>query len=201
MTTNGTGRTLRERQQERTRRDIVRAALGIISAEGSGRMTIDRIAAEAGMSRGTLYAHNPDGLDEIIRSAYDLLGTDLLATAQARAEGQDDWIDRLTAYAEAMVALAQDSELGFFYNISGPSRIGLDRERGTGSLGYREVFQMELEGAQKAGLVPPDIDPVATAALLVGMMREAGIDIARDASLATSYVAAFRRTLTALSRT
>jgi AcrR family transcriptional regulator len=194
------GRTLRERNQERTRTDVVRAALDIISAEGADRMTIDRIASEAGMSRGTLYAHYPEGQDEIVRAAYDRLGADVLAAAAAGAERGTDWIDRLAAYAEAMVELARDPELGFFYNISGPSRVGLNREGGTGSSGTRDAFRAELEAARDEGLIPDDVDPAATASLLVGMVRQAGIDVARDSGLAPGYLAAFRRTLVALGR-
>lgn len=200
MATMGTTPTLRERQQERTRGDVMRAALELISQEGCERLTIDRIASEAGMARGTVYAHYPDGFDEIIRSAYDQLGAELLAAAEARADGRSGWVDRLVAYAEAMVELARDAELGFFYNVTGPSRVGLGREQGTSSLGYREVFRAVLTEAQANGFVPTDIDPASTAGLLVGMMRQAGIDIARDPFLAEAYLAAFRRTLDALSR-
>lgn len=195
-----TSSSLRARQHERTRGGILRAALAIVSDDGTERMTIERIATGAGMSRATLYAHYPAGHDEIIRAAYDLLGADLLADARARAEGAPTWIDRLCAYAEAMIDLAGDAELGFFYNITGPGRVGLNREHGSGSVGYRDAFRAELDSAQAEGEVAADIDAAATASLLVGMMRQAGIDIARDGSLARAYLAAFRRTLQAFAR-
>lgn len=200
MTSAPSGQSLRERQRERTRGDVLRAALELISADGTDATTIDRIALGAGMSRGTLYAHYPGGLDEIIRCAYDRLGADLLMSAETRAANRDEWIDRLMAFAEAMIELAQDPELGFFYNISGPGRVGLHRVRGTSSEAYRDAFRAELVTAQGDGLIALDVDAATTAALLVGMMRQAGIDVARDASIAPTYRAAFRRTLEALAR-
>lgn len=193
------GPTLRQRQQERTRGDIIHAALRLVSEDGAERITVDRVIALAGMSRGTLYSHFPGGLDEIVRASYDALGAQLLETGRVRAEHRDEWADRLAAYAEAMLELAEDAELGFFYNISGPSRVGLNGEPGIGSEGSREAFRDELTRAQQKGAIPADIDVVATAALLVGTLRQAGIDVARDRATAPAYLAAFRRLLRALS--
>lgn len=196
----GTGSSLRERQRERTRDDTVRAAIGLISAGGIDGATIDGILAEVGMARGTLYAHYPAGLDEIVRAAYDRVGADLLAVARSRAGGRAEWTDRVAAYAEAMVELAQDSELGFFYNVSGPGRVGPRHDSAAGSEQTREAFRAELDAAHAVGELAGDLDTRATSALLVGMLRQAGIDVARDSTLGTSYIVAFRRTLKSFAR-
>ncbi|MFT4220560.1 MAG: TetR/AcrR family transcriptional regulator [Microbacterium sp.] len=196
----GGGSTLRQRQHERTRGDVVRAALRLIAANGTRGMTIDGIVSEAGISRGTLYAHFPDGQGDVVRAAYDQLGEEVLASGAARAALHDDWIGRLTAHAEAMVDLAEEPELGFFYNISGPGRLGLDHQSGVGSRGHRAVFHDELAAAQRDGRIPADIDVAATALLMVGMMRQTGIDVARDSSLGPRCLGAFRAILAALAR-
>lgn len=191
--------SLRQRQQQRTRQDLVRAVIGIISAGGLGAATIQRITTRAGASRATLYAHFPGGRTDLIAEAYQTVGRDLIQAAEQDAAGHTDWIERLCAYPRAMLELSSKRELGLFYNVSGPQLVGMQR-RGTGSQRTLDALISELRHAQDSGDVSPQLDVEAVAALLVGAIREAGIDTSRDPSTAPRRLNAFRQLLEAIAR-
>ncbi len=191
--------TLRQRQQMRTRRDLVRAVIGIISAGGLDAATIERITKRAGTSRATLYAHFPAGRTALLAETYQLVGHDLIIDAERDAAQQTDWIEQLCAYPRAMLKLATTRELGLFYNVSGPQLVGMQR-RGIGSQRTLNALVDGLRRAQDSGDVAPHIDVEAIAALLVGAIREAGIDASRDPSTADRRLTAFRQLLEAIAR-
>lgn len=191
--------SLRQRQQLRTRQDLVRAVITVISAGGLGAATIERITKRAGASRATLYAHFPGGRTDLIAEAYHAVGRDLIEAAERDAARHSDWIERLCAYPRAMLELSAKRELGLFYNVSGPQLVGMQR-RGTGSQRTLDALTDGLRDAQEHGDVPPQLDVEAIAALLVGAIREAGIDTSRDPSTAPRRLAAFRQLLEAIAR-
>lgn len=189
--------SLRERQQLRTRQDLVRAALDVISATGLDGATIQRITGRAGTSRATLYAHFPGGRGDLLAEAYQTLGRDLIAQAERSAAEQADWIERLCAYPRAMLDLATQRELGLFYNVSGPQLVGM-KHRGVGSQHTLDTITAELGQARDRGHIPAHLDVASIAALLVGAIREAGIDASRDPATAPHRLEAFRQILNAL---
>ena len=198
MTKRSPEGSLRERQQARAKEDLLQATLGIISTEGPDGASIERVALDAGMSRGTLYAHCPGGRDELLLRAYEHIGTTFVAAAIELAETRDDWIDRISGFAEAMVELCSDSRLGFFYNISGPNLLGFAAARGRGSRAALAFIDNELSRAISEGEVDPGIDVEGTAILLTGSLREMGMVVARNMDLADGLLAAFNRILAGL---
>jgi AcrR family transcriptional regulator len=190
--------SLRVRQRLRTREDLIRAAIEVITVNGLDAATVDRITGRAGTSRATLYAHFPGGRADLLAEAYQTIGRDLVDAASILAARQANWIDRLCAYPSAMLELAAKRELGLFYNVSGPQLVGIKR-RGSGSQQTLDAIIAELRHAQEAGDVSSQLDIEAIAALLVGAIREAGIDTSRDPSTASRRLAAFRQLLEALS--
>ncbi|MGL3806035.1 TetR/AcrR family transcriptional regulator [Paeniglutamicibacter sp. R2-26] len=195
---DGPPTSLRQRQQMRTRRDLVRTVIGIIGAGGLTSATIERITKRAGTSRATLYAHFPGGRTELVSEAYQQMGRDLIAAAERDAAQQSDWIERLCAYPRAMLELATMRELGLFYNVSGPQIVGMER-RGAGSQRTLDALVDGLRGAQEAGEIAPSFDVEAIASLLVGAIRETGIDASRDPATARRRLDAFRQLLEAIA--
>ncbi|GER23785.1 hypothetical protein NCCP1664_22800 [Zafaria cholistanensis] len=189
--------SLRERQHLRTRQDLVRAALDVISVTGLDGATIQRITGRAGTSRATLYAHFPGGRGDLLAEAYQTLGRDLIVQAESSAAEQADWIERLCAYPRAMLDLATQRQLGLFYNVSGPQLVGM-KHRGVGSQHTLDTITAELGQARERGYIPAHLDVASIAALLVGAIREAGIDASRDPSAAPRRLEAFRQILKAL---
>lgn len=192
--------SLRERQQRRTRDDLIRAALDVIAEVGLEQTTIQRVISRAGTSRATLYAYFPEGRDELYAKAYRALGHGLIRRSEQLAAEQHTWVDRICVYARAMVELAAQRQLGLFFNVSGPKLTGL-KDRGGASQRTREAFTTELNQAQHRGQITQSLDIEAISALLVGCVREAGIDTSRDPTVAARELAGFRQLLEALGTT
>jgi len=114
-------------RSERSRRAILEAALTIIARDGAGRLTLDAIVRESGISKGGLTHHFPSK-EAVLRAllegqiehfeafslawrekagpevAYPMLAADIAATQEA--------VDRSCSTAFALVAAAaQDPEL------------------------------------------------------------------------------------------
>lgn len=192
--------SLRERRQRRTREELVDAVLAVIAERGLADATIDRVSAESGMSRGTVYAHFPGGRDDLLRAAYARLGGELVERTRAAVSAVSDWRARIVAHARTMFDLAADARIGHFYNVSGPTLIVAGAERGIGSGASIAMIRETLEEAQRAGGVDAEIDVDAMAALLVGALREAAMGVAAGALDADRAYAAFARLVDGLAR-
>ena len=103
------------------------------------------------------------------------------------------------AYARAMVALTEDHHRGYFYNVAGPALFGSRLERGEGSSASLAAIRKELTLAHQRGEIDSNVDADETAVLLVGCLREAGIEIAREAMNPVKFLSAFQRLLGGLT--
>ncbi|MBL3687565.1 TetR/AcrR family transcriptional regulator [Leucobacter zeae] len=191
--------SLRERRQQRTRAELVDAVLAVIASGGLVDATIERVSAESGISRGTVYAHFPGGRDELLRAAYARLGRTLVERTRAAVSAAEDWRGRLEAHARAMFDLAGDVRVGHFFNVSGPTLITEGSERGIGSGASVVMIRETLEAAQLAGEVDAGVDAATTAVLLVGALREAAISVSAGANSAERAYAAFARVVDGLA--
>lgn len=189
---------LRQRRREQTRREVVDAVIQVISEEGLDDATIDRVAKQSGISRGTIYAHFPEGREELLRSAYARLGRDLVVRSRSAVNRAADWAEALTELARELLQLSSDSKLGYFYNIAGPTLV-TENERGIGSGASVALIADVLKHAQQRSVLGGDIAVEATAELLVGSLREAAISVSAGARPAEEVLTAFRRLVHGLS--
>jgi len=74
---------LRERKKARTRRDIRRAAYRLFAANGYDATDVDRIAAEAEVSRSTFFRYFPTKEDVVLTDEYNTLMAEGLAARPA----------------------------------------------------------------------------------------------------------------------
>lgn len=77
------GRGLRAANKQRTRDALSQAAIAIVSAEGIDALTAERIAAEAGVSRRTLFNYFPR-VEDVLTASIEEVTTDTLAAFVAR---------------------------------------------------------------------------------------------------------------------
>lgn len=195
----GTDETPRERRRRRTREDLVAAALRVIAEVGVDGLTIDRVSAESGISRGTVYAHFPEGRDELLRGAYARLGHDLVDRTREAAASAEDWRESIIAHGRAMLDLAGDARIGHFFNVSGPALITAGDARGIGSGASARMIDDALRAARDARLVSEDFDAAVVARLLVGALREAAVAVARDGQDPAPHLAGFARLVDGLA--
>lgn len=181
--------TLRERRLERSRADLLQAALDIIARDGLPAVSIESVLRECGMARATLYAHFPGGRDALLRAAYDRAGRDLLDLAERDASREEHWRGRMLSYARTMIEYSASPSLGHFYSVSGPHLMGFRSSRGVGSQGYFETFRDALVDAASSGELAPGADPQALAILLSSSLRDAGIALARHETTTSAVMA------------
>ncbi len=191
--------TLRERRYQRTRQELVDAVLALIGEYGIDGVTIDRVAENAGLSRGTLYAHYPAGREELLRAAYAELSHDVAARTRESVATADTWHARLIAHAHVMYELARVERVGYFYNVSGPALIPEGEERGIGSSVSADLMRETLVAARRDGTVAADVPAESIAILLVGALREASAAIASGACEAAAAEEGFARLVEGLA--
>jgi TetR/AcrR family transcriptional regulator len=96
--------TPRPRRTGATKEKLFAATLNLVATKGMAALTVDDVAAEAGVAKGTVYYNfgSKDGLIEaLLRHGLDLLATRLRAAEQATAAGDT-------------LALLIDGALAFF---------------------------------------------------------------------------------------
>jgi AcrR family transcriptional regulator len=178
MTTGqGKGKSRRERERDRRRAEIIDAAGRVFSARGYSETTMDAIAAEAELSKGTLYLYfeNKEALflANASRMAAKVLAAFQTILADPDLSGIDCFGQMLAANSEICCAnpqkfralvgfLASDTEL----DIEAPAAVE-----------HREIVDQlvahivgALERGKADGSVDVGVDPVETAAQSWGAM-------------------------------
>jgi AcrR family transcriptional regulator len=165
--------SLRRRQVERTRVDLIDAAYDVVRSDGIEKATLEQIAAAAGTSRATLYIHFPGGREEVLHAAFLRMGEKHVAAAQQRIAdtGASTLIARLGIYASVGYELIENTRVGYFMNMYGPSL--MRSSSGPYEAGNLErALTDELTAAAARGELRSDVVVPPTATLLAGALRE-----------------------------
>jgi AcrR family transcriptional regulator len=182
---------LRERNRLRTRRELLDAALEVFAESGYGSATVENIATRAGTSKVTLYTYFPQGREELFRELYEEVNTELIERASSIYAGGGDFSTRVLALTEALVEIAGRPLLGRFYSIDDPALDeALNPVRGHASRVCAELIASDLAAAGKAGASRTKASPEAIAELLVGAMRSALSEVARETVKSADILAA-----------
>lgn len=148
---------LRAMKKERTRQALGEAAVAIVAAEGIDALTADRIAAEAGVSRRTLFNYF-SRVEDVLTSSMEQVTQDTVAAfvARPKAEPLRESVDAVLARLLDNPVFAQAFVLERAAESSPATRRFL-----------REFSDSQID-AFEAGLrdrIGADADPVYVAAL------------------------------------
>lgn len=99
------GDTGEDARVARTRTDVARAALGVLTSEGSDAVTHARVAEVAGYSKTTLYTHWPARF-ELIAVALDAIGE--MPHHERTGVLRADLIGELTIFRQAVIEMRLD---------------------------------------------------------------------------------------------
>ena len=173
--------SLRQRQKARTRQELLEAALDTFSRVGFGLATVEAIAGRAGASKGTVYAHFPDGRDGLFRELYEDLSNRTVERAQQLHQEADGLLSQIRALAQALLEVSSEPKVGLFFSIQGPALSqALEPVTGRASGAFAAMLRQDLESAAEQGALSTAADPEIVSVMLVGAMRAAGIVVAEQ---------------------
>jgi TetR/AcrR family transcriptional regulator, regulator of autoinduction and epiphytic fitness len=149
---------------ERSRRVILEAVLVELGEVGYGALTIEAVAARAGVGKATIYRHWPGKL-ELVEDAFRTLKAPVVVPEQGTLR------DRVIAVVEQVACLVQEST----YSTCMPALIDA-AERDPKVRDFHRRFSSErravlvglLRDAVETGELPPTTDPDLLADALVG---------------------------------
>jgi AcrR family transcriptional regulator len=162
---------------ERNRRRILAAARQLFAARGLG-VSLDEIAAEAGVGVGTVYRRFPDR-DLLIDALFEERIDEIAQAARDALEHDDPWEGFAWFLHEAAGLQAPDRGLREALFTAGPGRQRVDRAR---SKIAPEVTKL-VARAKEAGRLRSDLAvyDVALVQIMIGAIADATRDIAPDA--------------------
>jgi AcrR family transcriptional regulator len=163
--------TLPRRQQNRLSREraILDAALTVFAAQGYSGTTMDAVAAEAGVTKPTLYSYFPSkealfqammlAKRDVMLDGFDHPSGDMVLDLHGFAWAYADTVMRPDMLSLARLIIGEVSrfpEIGRAYQASGPDRLlhgimrYLDTQRGAGRLTFDDA---ELAAQDLWGLI------------------------------------------------
>ena len=172
----------RRTQAERTaasRHALISAARRLFASDGYAAIGTERIAAEAGLSRGALYHQYADKL-ELFAAVLDDVEADIAQRMIAAVAGLDpiDTAGLLLGGADAFLDACTDPEVQRIALIDGPSVLGWERWREIclrHSVGL--VAALIADGISRGTIEPQPVEPLTH--VLVGAVDEAALYIAQ----------------------
>jgi TetR/AcrR family transcriptional regulator len=163
------GRTRRDRERQRCRRNILRAASGLFARFGFQKTNMKSIADEADVSVGKLYSCFA-GKDEVFHELLHHYFVEQRQRGDAAARMTDEPLEQLRCRIRAVVQHFKEhlDFLMIYHNenpliLEGHVRAEIDR--------YAETAAKLLAEAMDRGDIPRE-DPRVLAAMMVGCIRE-----------------------------
>lgn len=186
----------------RTRRALLDAATRLFVEEGFTRVTVDAIATAAGVTRGALYHHFPDGkpglFDEIYRDLLAGFDAEMNAAGVQAVRDTGDLWEALWAGTDRFLELCTDTVFARIALSEAPSALGHDRWEELDTEFSVAQFTAILSLLMDAGeIAEQPLEPFAR--VLVGAYNMAArqIAIADDTDAAVQAYGRVLRTLVA----
>ncbi len=142
------GETGEDARVSRTRADVARAALEVLTTEGSDAVNHARVAEIAGYSKTTLYTHWPARID-LIAMAIESLGD--MPHHQRTGDLRADLIDELKVFRKAVVDIRLDRVLSGMAEWASVEQMARIRDR-VNTDGQHQMYEMLGERFSGAAL-------------------------------------------------
>lgn len=155
-------------------------------ARGYAQVSLESVAADARMTKGAVYHHfgSKDALfEEVFRHEHRRM----IALVIAKSRATDDPIAALLQGMRVYLKAILDPTARRILLQDGPSVLGWERWRRCEEPGFQQLMERSLHAAAKRGRLRADLQPTASATLLLGAVTEAALAIAHaDNPAATS---------------
>ena len=167
-----------------TRRHLISAARRLFTEHGYAAVGTERIASEAGVTRGALYHQFADKV-ELFAAVMETVEVELMVRLSKVTPTADDPRAFLLAGADAWLDASVEPEVQRIVLLDGPAVLGWERWRDIGLRYGLGLVATILADAMAAGTIPTQpVDPLAHA--LVGALDEAALYVARADDPATA---------------
>lgn len=170
----------------RTRADVARAALEVLTGEGSEAVTHARVAELAGYSKTTLYTHWPARID-LIAMAIESLGE--MPHHERTGDLRADLIGELEVFRTGVVEMRLDRVLSGMAEWASVEQMSQIRDK-VNTDGQHQMYEMlgeRLSGAELEAAVSMLTGVIACPSLMFGTLPEdeviaAAVDIVLKSS-------------------
>ncbi len=170
---------LRERNRIRTRDEILVAMSLLLGSRSYESLTVDDVAHQAGVSRGTIYTYFPEGRDQLLRDAYQRIAEKVTAEGTQKRAELTQTTDRIIALARSLAETSATAE-GRFYGLIGSALFGpLGGVTGAASESVRGHLREDLSAAAAEGTLAQGLNVDDAVVLFSGAIREIGHTAAR----------------------
>lgn len=173
----------RRTQQERTavtRRTLLDAARRLFGAEGYAAVGTERVAREAGMTRGALY-HQFADKTELFAAVLEEVEAEIASRMAGAAKGLDpaDTGALLVAGAGVFLDACTEADIQRIVLLDGPSVLGWERWREICLRHSVGLVAFLLANGMERGTIPRQpVDPLTH--VLIGAVDEAALYVARS---------------------
>lgn len=173
----------RRTQQERTavtRRTLLDAARRLFGAEGYAAVGTERVAREAGMTRGALY-HQFADKTELFAAVLEEVEAEIASRMAGAANGLDpaDTGALLVAGAGVFLDACTEADIQRIVLLDGPSVLGWERWREICLRHSVGLVAFLLADGMERGTIPRQpVDPLTH--VLIGAVDEAALYVARS---------------------
>lgn len=164
------------RDAERNRQLILGAARELFAERGP-TVTLDDIAARAGVGVGTVYRRFPSR-DELLDTLFEDRLEELIANAKRARALDDPWESVIQLLEGYMEIQGGDRSFGPVVLTNAHGRGGLDRAR----VRLKPIVDEIVARAQQAGVLRPDVTStdIPMTILSVALLQNASRDVAPD---------------------
>lgn len=167
---SGARATLEVRPIRTTRARIIEAAARLFASKGFHLTSIDEIAQEARVAKGSVYYHFP-GKDHLLVSVIQEGVRLIQETVEERLQGVDDPLERLLIVLDTTFDVIMEyREIAKFALLGGCEGAACDAKDEIDRV--REAFESDIE-ARVHEVVGDDWDPKLTARILFGALEGA----------------------------
>ncbi|MFJ5553293.1 TetR/AcrR family transcriptional regulator [Streptomyces sp. NPDC093225] len=168
------------------RERVLEAAVRLLSREGYAGCSVAAIAAEAGVSTGSVY-QSFSGKSELAAGLFRTLVAREVAAVTAAAAGPGTAAELTAAAVETFAVRALAAPRRAFALLAEPVDPAVDTERLVFRRAFRDVFAGLVAEGVAGGELPPQA-PELTAAALVGAVAEALVGPLADGDAAPEDV-------------
>lgn len=153
-----------------TEEAVLRAATERIRAHGIRRTTIEDVARDAGVSRGTVYRYFP-GKDELVTAVFSRASGAFVTDSVAILDRHRTLLDQVVANATfARAFVTKQAFLGLDETEPETVSVLLTRDLPLLMVPWIELWVPYVRAAQAAGEVRADLDPRRTAEWLIRLL-------------------------------